>query len=143
MDYNLYRQERKQLVASLKQCIRPLLHATGYVTRPTLAQADPQRFLQAWVPTDIRGKRTEKAYRLNGFVLTQFDGFTANGVITDATAGGLATVEFDSLPLEDLFKLVSWAKRFLPAHLAVRQAVKRQSKQQAKQLTSSTYAAGA
>ena len=119
-----YRKERTQLIAALKKLVQPLLHATGYVANRGLPPEDPNRYVHAWTPTDEMGKRTEQSFKLNGFVLEAFEGFTSYGVIDDAFSGGLSTKAYEDLPLEDLVKLNRWAERYLPRHLEIHRMVK-------------------
>ena len=43
--------------------------------------------------------------KLNGFILKEFEGFCEGGLIVDGYSGGMSTVGYEDLPLEDLLKL--------------------------------------
>lgn len=107
-----YRKERGALERQIEALIAPYLYESGYRRR---AFAQDRQMLRLWVPRNLAGKLTNKTYTLlGGFVVTTFEGFTEDGVITDAEGGGLATVSWASLPLEDLFRLAAWLERMLP-----------------------------
>lgn len=107
-----YSAERRKLIRALKKTIAPYLRNSGYAHREANGVTRP---LKLWVPRDGSGEPTGKTYRLpRGFVVTSFEGFTEEGVITDSYGGGLVTTFWDGMPIEDLFRLQNWMNKMLP-----------------------------
>ncbi|KWT98105.1 MULTISPECIES: hypothetical protein [unclassified Variovorax] len=110
-----YRNERRRLSASLNRLLRAHLIETGFREGP-IGRSKP---VKAWVP---RGKGSpglasfQTFVLRGGFVVKEFMGFVQGGVIVDCANGGLSTLDFGDMPLEDLFRLNVWAERqFAPA----------------------------
>lgn len=103
-----YKKSRAQLTSVLKRLIRPHLQPSGYRDGPVGASKP----LNLWVPRKPNGRPTMKSFSLKGgFVVNEFEGFTAQGVIVDAFAGGLVTMEYGGMPIEGLYRLHQWALR--------------------------------
>jgi hypothetical protein len=100
-----YRKLRTQLIRAIRKLVKPHFWESGYAGKN-------KKGLMLWVPKDTRGTPTYQTFKLNrNFVLTEFQGFSEEGVITDSFAGGLACTAYESLPLEDLYRLQAWAER--------------------------------
>lgn len=110
-----FRKERQAFITRIKKLIKPFLWESGYVHRENRGANGPRRKLKLWVPRDKKGNITNKEYVLpNAFIIEQMLGFSEEGVIVDQYAGGLTTLYFDSLPIEDMFRLENWMIRMLP-----------------------------
>jgi hypothetical protein len=103
-------REKTRVIKRINELVAPRMWESGYRTGP-LGQSRP---LKLWVPQDAEGDSTGQTFKLRGgFVLESFEGFTEEGVITDSYGGGLATADYRTLPLEDLYKLERFvARRF-------------------------------
>jgi len=103
-----HKKNRAQLTSALKRLVRPHLQPSGYRDGPVGASKP----LNLWVPRKPNGSPTMKSFSLKGgFVVSEFEGFTTHGVIVDGFAGGLVTVDYGAMPIEDLFRLHQWALR--------------------------------
>lgn len=103
-------KERTSLQRKVEKMLRPHLKPSGYVRDSTTREP-----LKLWVPRDKKGEPTGKAYKLKGaFIVKELEGFTQDGVITDGFAGGLATVAWSCMPIEDLYRLANWLEQWLP-----------------------------
>ncbi|MDO8416570.1 MAG: hypothetical protein Q7S87_10215 [Agitococcus sp.] len=110
MDTATYRQERNRLTASIKKTVKPFLWKSGFRTRDAKGQGNGNLFI--WVPKNKADKPTGQQFSLRqGFVCVAFEGFTSEGVITDGFAGGLSTLNYECMPIEDLFRLHAWVVR--------------------------------
>lgn len=135
-----FTKQRKALVKAIIAQIKPFLWKSRYVRHTGRGESRP---LLIWVPRDANGKPLDKTYKLKGgFVLQEFEGFSEDGVITDSYGGGLATVYWGGLPIEDLYRLNQWMLRMLPKLTAYDQAAKEKAKSAAR-AARSTSSAGA
>ena len=92
-------KERRRVTKSLVAMIEPHLWASCYVDS---SEANGRLMIYC-MGTDKNNKAI--CYGINGYILTQFEGFVKDGVITDSYGGGLAQLSFDETPVEDLLKL--------------------------------------
>jgi hypothetical protein len=100
-----YRNERKAVISALKKILKPHLWQSGYRKGP-IGKSTP---VHLWVQQ--KGESQNKSFSLRGgFLIKSFEGFTAEGVVTEAGCG-LATCDYRELPIEDLFRLKNWATR--------------------------------
>jgi hypothetical protein len=112
-------RERRRLIRDIQRTVAPYLWDSGYRTckDPRKPRFEPgnRRPLKLWSPLKD-GKPTGKTWKLRGtYVLTEFQGFTEHGLITDCESGMIVTTGYDDLPLEDLLKLMDWVRfKFLP-----------------------------
>lgn len=101
-----FSKERSRLVSALKRTLRPHLRASQYREDGT------SRPLQIWAARNKDGDYSLRKYALKGgFVVQQFQGFTSRGVVLDIKAGGLTTLDFEQIPIEDLYSLNRWAEQ--------------------------------
>lgn len=106
MELAQYRKERRALISAIKKLVKPHLWPSGYV----VGNKEP---LKLWVPKDAVGNFTHKRFKLrSAFVAKEFEGFADDGVITDSYGGGIVTLFYEDIPLEDLFYLRNWAERY-------------------------------
>lgn len=125
-----FNKERKALVSAVLAQVKPFFYESGYVK---YAATDRREALRVWVPRGADGKPTMKSYTLKGgFVVITFEGFTEEGVITDAFGHGLVTTYWDGIPIEDLYRLNQWMQRMMPKLTAYDQAQKAAAKSAAK-----------
>lgn len=112
------RSTKRQVINRIKQLVAPRLHDSGYVKQPFSGFG--------CVRLCTFGTRKDDRYifpqpiTLNVRGLVSFDeadesieGFTEDGIITDAYGGGLLTRSYDTIALEDLIKIEE-ATRKLP-----------------------------
>lgn len=96
---------RARLMYYLPTVIAAHLSDSGYRQGP-IGASKP---LKVWVPRDAQGRPTMEAFPLTGgYAVPQFMGFTSTGVILDTAGGGLETMDFADLPIEDLQALDEW-----------------------------------
>ena len=76
-------------------------------------------------------------FKIRGLFMFEdgLEGFTEEGVIADTYAGGLATVYWKGVPIEDLYRINCWLERMQPTFLAAKKA-KETTKNQAAALAS-------
>ena len=91
------KNERAHCIRRIQRLITPKLRASGFQTGPL--DASTPLLLCTWQDA------LTAAHPHRGFVLTSSLGFVADGVITDAFGGGLTTLRYAQLPLEDLMML--------------------------------------
>jgi len=95
-------KERSRLISELKKTIKPLLWTSGFVDNDGAVKIFA--FDTAKVGK-LNNHETERTYTINGLVVKKFLGFTEDGIIDDACGGGMATIPFKDMPIEDLFKI--------------------------------------
>lgn len=102
----LIKSARRSTMNRLRKLFEPRMFNSGFNTGGRIGSPD-RRALRVWVPVDKHKRPTELV--LNGYVLTDFCGYSEEGVITDTYGGGCVTVPLSSFPLEDLLMLEKWA----------------------------------
>lgn len=102
-----YRKDRQLLIRALRSLLKAHLWESGYVNRRRAP-------LRLWVPKDAKGNLIQgRQFKLrDAFLLHSFDGFTEEGVIVDSFSGGMNSMTYEALPIEDLAKLHTWALRY-------------------------------
>ena len=85
-------------IKRIERRIAPHLWESGYVTGPVGAS----RPLKLWIGSD------NKTWRLNGLSVNEFFGIREDGLIVDGDGGGLVTLPFIGLSLEDLLRVERW-----------------------------------
>lgn len=95
---------RRAATKNIKRAVKDYLHGSGYVD-----QSSPDGSVQLVVLKRERKLRQVFSTSVKDGVI----GFTSYGVITDAFAGGLATVEYGQIALEDLLKLEKVATKLI------------------------------
>lgn len=112
--------EKNKLLRAIKARIKPLLYPSGYQTG-SLAKRRP---LLLWVPPLKRPSDIRKKIKIRGLFIFEegFEGFTEDGVIADSYGGGLATVYWKGIPIEDLYRINCWLARMQPKLLAIKKA---------------------
>jgi hypothetical protein len=94
------RQERKTLTRAIIKMVAPHLHKSGFV--------------------DVRlthFKRERKIrYPFSMCLVDGIMGFTQHGIITDAHGGGLMTVNYEQVCIEDLIKIKRLVEK-IPQHV--------------------------
>lgn len=97
-------QIKKNIIRRLKNHIKPLLRDSGYVANGRVSAS------HRWWPNKRKGKSfqlccwndNENRIISSGIVIESVLGFCTNGVIIDASAGGLVWVDWKQCPMEDL-----------------------------------------
>lgn len=101
-------REKSRVVRAIRKLVEPHMWESGY----RLGKIGESRPLRLWVPKGADNKPTMTSFKLRGgFVVETFEGFTEEGVITDGFAGGLVTTYYRGIPLDDLYKLLTFAER--------------------------------
>jgi hypothetical protein len=106
-DYTNIFKTKRQVISSIKRLIRPLLWKCGY----------GETVKSKWQPDLIFHFKTagcnQELYKIpRPIVVTEgFQGFTKDGIIKDMYAGGMATLTFEQLPLEDLIRIETLLER--------------------------------
>lgn len=106
------RAARRKVLAELRKLFAPHMWESGFRIGPS----GSSRPMKLWAPRDARGKPT--VVEFNGRALTEFWGFSEQGIITDAYGGGCVTEALTSFSLEDLLLLRKWAIKNVPASAA-------------------------
>ena len=98
--------EKRAIIRRIEAQIAPHLWESGYVTGPIGAS----RPLRLWVPKQPNAYKRPR-FRLNGLTVDVCEGVSEEGMITDSDGGGLVTMPFSALPLEDLLRVERWANK--------------------------------
>ncbi len=98
---------RKSMTSDLKMRTEHHLHGSGY-TDDTRSDNTLQLVIL---------KRSQKfPSAFNEALREGIDGFVDYGVITDAYGGGLMTIGYDELPIEDLFRIHKFSEKLTKDH---------------------------
>ncbi|MHD0644440.1 hypothetical protein ACYPKM_02235 [Pseudomonas aeruginosa] len=106
------RKARRQVMTALRKKFTPHMWNSGYRTGGRNILEGERRPLKLWSPRDKQGNFID--IEMKGLVLTDFGGFSEEGVIVDSSGGGLVTQPLSAFPLEDLLMLSKWADKNLP-----------------------------
>lgn len=99
MTQTTIRSQRKKLTRAIMKLVAPRLHGSGYVG----------------VQLTVFKRERKIRYPLSSCLEEGIMGFTQDGIITDAYGGGLMTVGYDQVCLEDLIKINNMVKK-VPAN---------------------------
>lgn len=99
--------QKRALIRRIEARIAPHLWESGYRTGPI----DNSRPLKLWVSYKRAGDNERAWFRLNGLTIDVCEGVCEDGMITSSEGGGLATMAFSDLPLEDLLRVERWANK--------------------------------
>lgn len=91
---------RSQTIAALKNKLDPLMYDSGF----RVGKVGSSRPMKLWSP------KARPVIFEEGMALTEFWGWSEQGVITDAYGGGCITESLSSIPLEDLMMLQTWVE---------------------------------
>lgn len=94
------RSDKAGIIRRLSRLLRPKLRSSGFVDEKS---ADGHLQLCTW-PEPTR-QRLHKGYEV-----TASYGFTADAVIADAAGGGISTVRFAAMPVEDLIMIEQYLR---------------------------------
>lgn len=98
---------RRRTITGLRRLFSTRMRESGFKTGP-IGNSRPMKL---WAPRNRAGEITPVSF--NGFALTEFWGFSEDGVIVDAYGGACVTQPLSSFPTEDLVLLHRWALRKL------------------------------
>jgi len=106
---------KKQIISSIKRKIRPLLWNCGYgsTVKSKWQQERIFHFKTA-------GCHQEVYKIICGIVVTEFQGFTQDGLIMDCEGGGMVALTFQKIPIEDLIRIENLLKKKIDFYKSLR-----------------------
>ena len=102
--------ERRRVVKKLDAIVAPHLRPSGWVDD---SEPDGRLYIATWSQKYYKNREAGRGRNLKGFVLQEYWGFVKGGVLTDVYLAAV-TLDYGSVPLEDLWKLLSALERRPP-----------------------------
>jgi hypothetical protein len=96
------REEKRRLVRRILLMVRPVWRKTGYY------RTDQERVL-IWTP----GKHNQAIAMPRNLVVQNILGVTQDGIAEDAEFGGLVTIYWPAIPVEDLIRIERFVRKRL------------------------------
>jgi hypothetical protein len=90
------REAKKRIVRRIMSLVKPHQHNTGYIFRH-----EPREYVRIWMPR--KDRRCVSIPR--NLVATSILGITQEGIAESAYGGGLLTVYWSGIPIEDLNRI--------------------------------------
>lgn len=106
----LLKSTRRKVMAELRKIFASHMWDSGY----RIGSIGNSRPMKLWAPWDAQNEPA--VVEFDGQALTEFWGFSENGIITDVYCGGCVTQSLSSFSLEDLLMLHKWAVKHVRAH---------------------------
>ena len=98
------REAKKRIVRQIMSLVKPHQHNTGYIYK-----YEPREYVRIWMP-----RKDRKCVSIpRNLVATSILGITQEGIAESAYGGGLLTVYWKGIPIEDLYRIERFVSKKL------------------------------